>query len=350
MRGRVDLSLLVCSKNRPDQLRRLAQRLLRLAREAGDRTIELVVVEDVSGVTESDRPAPVDGALYVTIDEPGTGFGGIRQRAVDRSNGDLIVFIDDDCVPCEEWLEHLTAPFAEEGASATGGGILPQDGNVVSRAISLLGFPAGGLPRLLRAGTRPIPSSLLSTGNLALRREAVATAGGFDRRHRFGGEDQELVKRLGGTCLFVPTALVLHRNRERLRDVWSWFFRRGAGEYHVNRHAGLERVHSVLHPIQWSWYWRAGVFAALGLWLGWRGFFALCGAYVGQLFLRTLYANRGHSPIPAVEERLRYCLRPLPLLLCPFLRMWMDLGREAGRLHAAMTDGSGKQKGREGAR
>ena len=49
--------------------------------------------------------------------------------------------------------------------------------------------------------------------------------GGFDVLLRWGGEDQEFFSRIRSRkeTLFVPEAIVFHRQRESLREVFSWF-------------------------------------------------------------------------------------------------------------------------------
>lgn len=193
-------SIAVCSKGRPEELRALATGLRKLIDNFHSAQTELIIVEDVSELDGKSKPETIKEAdQYVAIDLHGAGFGLIRQTAVDMANAEIIIFIDDDCLPCSErWLSDLLRPFSDRDVVAVGGGILPQEGNAIAKAIALIGLPAGGLPRLIVASEELQASDLLSTGNLALRRSAVLDVGGFDTRHRFGGEDQQLVGKLIG--------------------------------------------------------------------------------------------------------------------------------------------------------
>jgi len=245
------VSIAVCSRNRAGELRRLATLLRYMTAAVQDTDVELVIVEDVSEMAQAERPQPIQQAdVYYAVTAPHRGFGAIRQQAVEIAKGDVIVFIDDDCIPCPDWLPRLLEPFSDPQVAAVGGGILPQHGGPVAKAIALIGLPAGGLPRLVTSGPQASESEHLSTGNLALRRASVLAAGGFDTRYRFGGEDQQLVGKLSGKKLFVPAALVRHRNRESFPEVWGWFSRRGMGEYHVNRIEGMGRMRALWSPLR----------------------------------------------------------------------------------------------------
>ncbi len=327
----MSVSVAVCSKGRTEELRKLARKLRSLIDNSQLKECNLIIVEDISEAAVA--PLPVDMAdLYLALDEKGLGFGAIRQRAVEACDNDILVFIDDDCIPCAEWLEHITAPFLDDEVVAVGGGILPQKGNVVACATALIGLPGGGIPRLIIAGERENESNSLSTGNLALRREAIIAAGGFDVRHHHGGEDQQLVGALTGRKIFLPTAVVEHRNREHFSDIWRWFVRRGRGEYRINRLGGMGKLEALLSPLRWSWFLRLPIFALVAVLYG-IGWAALVLAiYYVTLAAKVYLANRCASPLQIVEESRRSCLTPSVVAIAPLVRLCMDFGREAGRL------------------
>lgn len=136
------LSIIVCSKNRHEEARRLIASIGHL--KHGDIETEIVIVE------ESAEPSPIEGTLYHHIPLRNLGFGFARAKAVEVSHGSILIFIDDDCLPAESWLDNLTDPFGEEEVTAVQGGILPQSAGSVGNAITLLGFPAGGGPSSAR--------------------------------------------------------------------------------------------------------------------------------------------------------------------------------------------------------
>lgn len=141
-----------------------------------------------------------------------------RNRGAARAKGDILCFLDADCLAAPDWLEHLLARHAT-GAQIVGGGVsLPQTGywtlcdNLVSFADFIETTPPGKRAHL--------PSL-----NCSIRRALFLAAGGFDERFiRPAGEDTDLSFRLrqqGYTLFFEPRARVAHRPpRHSLRDLW----------------------------------------------------------------------------------------------------------------------------------
>jgi GT2 family glycosyltransferase len=324
------VSILVCSKNRYNSLRYLIDSLRVLKNNTYN--IEIIVIEETA------VPSPINGTVYRHLPIKNKGFGYARQRAIEEANGSLFVFIDDDCIPLEGWLDHLLKPFKSDDVSAVGGGILPQASGAIGRAIALLGFPAGGIPRLLRTKGHILESRELSTGNLALKREAVEKAGGFLTCHRFGGEDQELVRALHGFTLFSPHALVFHKQRESIKDVWNWFIRRGKGEYVINRYHKMSRFYALFHPWRWSWSWRILFLILFGTLFGLIPMIVLIICYLTYLSIRVFMVNRHPSVIPEVEMCRRQSLKISSFFWIPIIHLTMDFGRECGRLQSLFQD------------
>ncbi len=327
---KLTISILICSKNRFDSLRDLVGHLRMI--KAKDQKLEIVVVEEV------ENPEPIEDTIYYPLPTMELGFGYARQQAIEKSTGSILVFIDDDCIPLSGWLTSLLNPFSNEDVSAVGGGILPQNCRSIGKAIALLGFPAGGIAKILKSGDACQESRNLSTGNLALRAEAVKKVGGFSLSHKYGGEDQELVRALPGKCLFQPRALVYHKQRDNIQDILKWFVRRGKAQYFINRDSNMGRLSALLYPIRWSWWWRLLFLVALGLFFGIIPLISLIICYYLFVALRVFTDNRQQSVIQEVENTRRQILRIYPLLLVPIVRTIMDLGREVGRISAMLDE------------
>ena len=82
----------------------------------------------------------------------------------------------------------------------------------------MIGFPGGGIRRMIESGGRIEPTTEVSTLNAAYRRKVVEAVGGFDERLKWGGEDDFFAKKAckHGSCLFVPAAVVTHKPRGSL--------------------------------------------------------------------------------------------------------------------------------------
>ena len=141
----------------------------------------------------------------------------ILNRAIERAEGDYLIFSDGDCIPRFDFVEqHLRA--ARPGRFLSGGYYkLPMSLSQrleeidirTGRAFSVAWLRANGLPfshRLLRLSAGPRSAGLLNAltttrptwngHNASGWTSDILRAGGFDERMRYGGEDRELGERL----------------------------------------------------------------------------------------------------------------------------------------------------------
>lgn len=218
------VSVLICSKNRRKDLERLVESL---KKQACSVYYEIVVVE------ETDEPNTLPEIRYISHPVKNFGIAYARNLALSKASGELIVFIDDDCTPKDGWLDNLISPFEDKSIIGVQGGVsIPANASAIGWAETLLGFPGGGIKRIIEAaGTHPRTIEI-STLNCAYRRSVLDRVGGFDEGLRHGGEDYVFAKQACkfGDGLFVPSALVMHNPRGSLRKIWSWFVRRGRAE------------------------------------------------------------------------------------------------------------------------
>jgi GT2 family glycosyltransferase len=200
-----------------------------------DKLIKMTVLHpcEIIVVEETDGPNCLPGIIYISHPVKNKGIAYARNLALTKASGELIVFIDDDCTPEDGWIDKLIDPFEDSTIIGVQGGVsIPANASAIGWAETLLGFPGGGIKRIIEAaGTHPRTIEI-STLNCAYRRPVLDRIGGFDEYLRHGGEDYVFAKqacKLGG-CRFVPGALVLHNPRGSMRNIWTWFVRRGRAE------------------------------------------------------------------------------------------------------------------------
>jgi len=224
MGGSEPISILICSRNRRDELENLVDSLREMY---ASRSFEIVVVE------ETDDPVPIEGTRYVPHPIANLGFPYARNLALKNASGDIVVFVDDDCHIHDGWLDNLLEPFADDSVVGVQGGVtVPSDSNAIGWAESILGFPGGGTRRVVQAEGEIQETREISTLNCAYRKWVIDEIGGFDEHLILGREDYLLAKQACayGRCLFVPKAMVEHKARSSLTKIWSWFVRRGRAE------------------------------------------------------------------------------------------------------------------------
>ncbi len=315
------VSVLISTKDRRQDL---ARALASLERQDYPREcFEIVVVE------ETDRPRAPSGVRYVAIPREGRGFGYTRAVALRHAQGEIVAFIDDDCVAEPSWLRELVAPFQEDPAVlGVAGAVRVRDANPIGLCENILGFPGGGLAYLWQASGRLVETQHLSTCNCAYRTEILEKVGGFPEVAPFSGEDYLVGRRVSrlGRCLYTPRALVFHKPRGTLRAVFRWFIRRGRQEVWMLRHYPDVTELGVRYLLGTSLVIRLAAAMALASLIGVPAL-----GMLGALLLTYAVIQ---------NVRYRFCWQYyqfpwLPVLL-PATKLAMGLGGEVGRGIEAM--------------
>ena len=228
------ISILICSRGRRKDLERLVSTLKALRSTT---EFEIVAVE------ETDTPSTIEGIKYVSHPIADRGFPFARNMAIRHASGDILVFLDDDCMIQGDWLTDLLEVFKNPNVVGAQGGVtVPSTSGPIGWAESIIGFPGGGIRRIIKSGGKMEPTAEISTLNAAYRRRVVESIGGFDERLKWGGEDDFFAKKAckHGPCLFVPAAVVTHKPRGSLPGIWKWFIRRGRVDIFFTRIDGYE--------------------------------------------------------------------------------------------------------------
>jgi GT2 family glycosyltransferase len=168
-------------------------------------------VDDAGPSEEARALAERFGARYEPHSRP-LGLNVARNTGVERSTGELVVFVDDDVDVCEGWLDALLAAADEHpGREIFTGPILPR----------LEGSPPHSCGRekppitALDLGTDDTPTRFAWGANMAIRRTALERIGPFDVSLEYGGDEQEWQERLGDRGFYVAAAALHHRRSPR---------------------------------------------------------------------------------------------------------------------------------------
>ena len=156
---------------------------------------EIIVVNNAS----TDHTGIVAHAVpgVRVVDEPSKGLVVARETARRLANSDILAYVDADCRVPIYWLERLEQRFLRlHGLVGMTGPYRFYDwdwsGRTLIRLYDMLIAPAthGLVHHVLGIG------AVFYGGNFAVRREALARIGGFDRSIEFHGEDTNLGRRL----------------------------------------------------------------------------------------------------------------------------------------------------------
>jgi glycosyltransferase involved in cell wall biosynthesis len=182
-------SIVVPTRERPDYLQVALASIAPQARAAG---AELIVVDDAGPSRPGRALARRFGARYEPHPGP-LGLNVARNTGVERSRGELVVFVDDDVQARDGWLDALLRGALEHPeAQVLAGAIVP----------CLEGRPPRGCGRegppitTLALGAHDRPTRYAWGANMAIRREALEQVGPFDTSLQNGGDEQEWQDRL----------------------------------------------------------------------------------------------------------------------------------------------------------
>lgn len=254
--GAASVAVVVCTRNRPDQLRRCLQSL----RELSEIPDEILVVDNAPTDDATRKVALDAGVTYVL--EPTPGLSHARNAGIAATTSDIIAFTDDDVVHHEDWLTRLLAGFCAVDVMSVTGLVLPAslEGDAQLAFEDLVGGFGQGFRELdfdnawmQRHRSRTPPVWKIGAGaSVAFRRSAFDRVGLFDTRLGAGAagcsEDSELWYRLlagGWRCRYEPAAVAHHFHRDGLEALNSQM-------------SAYLRGHVAALAVQWSHTRRVG--------------------------------------------------------------------------------------------
>lgn len=180
---------------------------------------EVIVVDD--GSTDGTRAIAESFPVHLVPLEWG-GRARARNEGARRSRGDVILFLDADCVPVREWIEEITRPLEDPQVVAVKGALRTHQRSLCARFVQMEFEERYAL--LLRQ--RYI--DFVDTGSAAFRRSVLQEVDGFDTTFPWA-EDAELsyrIAELGHKMVFNPRAVVYHPHPDRwTRYLWVKFWR-----------------------------------------------------------------------------------------------------------------------------
>jgi glycosyltransferase involved in cell wall biosynthesis len=127
MRKTVSVSVVICTCDRPDDLKATLESLVRVAVPEGVEA-ELLVVDNGAEASAADIEALVRGERLPSLPvryvrEPKRGLAYARNRGMAETQGELLLMTDDDVRPDPGWLSGMCAPLLAGKADYVAGGI-----------------------------------------------------------------------------------------------------------------------------------------------------------------------------------------------------------------------------------
>jgi glycosyltransferase involved in cell wall biosynthesis len=243
--SRTELTVVICTRDRPEQLRRA---LVSLTNQS-DLDFEVLIIDNAPSSNATAVVAEemnLDRCEYVV--EPRGGLSRARNRALSRIRTDHVAWIDDGEVADPEWVRCLKVGLAHpSNPLAVCGAMYPAELETEAqvRFEQFGGFNKGRsiFTEILSANSPSIVNPLYplpavgSGGNMAFQVDALRSVGGFDeflgtgtRTH--GGDETKVfatLLRSGGTILHWPRAITWHFHRRTMAELHKQFYGYSAG-------------------------------------------------------------------------------------------------------------------------
>ncbi|MFH1397304.1 MAG: glycosyltransferase [Candidatus Omnitrophota bacterium] len=221
------VSVVVPTFNREKLLKKLLDSLYN--QSYPDDNLEIIVVDDGSkdGTREMvERYQKLANRNFKYFYQQNKGTAAARNTGIANSSGSLIVFIDDDCVACRNWLQEMVKGYDNFNVAGVGGLIKAiASKSIISEYCSYIGVME---KPIIQAGT----VKYLVGANSSFRKEHLNVVGWFNEAIPLGGEDLDMSFRLeqaGYALKFNPAAIVYHLHKQTLKELLTTFFKYGRG-------------------------------------------------------------------------------------------------------------------------
>ncbi|MBC8204347.1 MAG: glycosyltransferase [FCB group bacterium] len=182
-----------------------------LLKQEGSEEAEVIVVDDGSkdNTEEIVKDYPV---RY--FKKPNGGPASARNVGIKESKGDIVLFIDSDCVPQPGWLKAMTQPFENDKIDGVKGIYITRQKSITARFIQL------EFEERYQKLSKLEYIDFIDSYSAAFRKEKLIEVGGFDESFpKADNEDVDLSYKLAGIgckMVFQPSAVVQHTHPDDL--------------------------------------------------------------------------------------------------------------------------------------
>jgi mycofactocin system glycosyltransferase len=246
------VSVIIPVRNRPAEITACLNSLMQL--DYPSDKLEIIVVDDASEDTTCEAVGRFSDVRLLRMQQHRQA-SFCRNRAAETARGDLLAFIDSDCLADPTWLKELVPAFRDMSLGALGGWVdAACEENGLDRYEKVKSSLKIGA--WFKRSEQAERFFYVPTCNCLVRRETFLSLGGF-RETLHVGEDVDFCWRLqdaGHIFEYRPMGRVAHKHRNRLAAFCARRFDYGTSEPMLQQlHAG--RVKTLYLPGVESLFW-----------------------------------------------------------------------------------------------
>jgi len=188
---------------------------------------EVVIVDDGSTDDSSKLVTKFKNQSELTIKllhQKNSGPAKARNLGVEHSEGDIILFLDSDCIPPENWVEEMVKPLNKKIVGCNCGYRVKNKESLIARYIDY---------EIAKRHEKLMGRSIdtIGTYSASFMKNVFEKIGGFDTKYRAAsGEDFDFAfntKKMGYDLVFTDKTFVYHYHPDSLRKYLKQQFWRG---------------------------------------------------------------------------------------------------------------------------
>lgn len=202
---------------------------------------EVTVVDDGS----TDNGPDLTKGRARLLQQANAGPAAARNNGAQHARGDVVLFLDSDCVPSPHWVARMVGAL-ENGFDGVMGTLIAANDGVVPRLVQL---EIEDRYRAMSAATNGV--DFIAAPSCGFRRQAFLDLGGFNETLR-QAEDVEMAYRFtaaGHRIAFVPNAPVAHAHQTTWNEFLRVKYRRAVGRLEVFALFPQKRRHDTWTPL-----------------------------------------------------------------------------------------------------
>lgn len=229
------VSVVICTRDRPEHLSRCLQSLLNLSPPPE----EIIVVDNAPSSSATEKLVATLPQVHYIL-EARSGLDYARNAGIQHSTQNIIAYTDDDVLIHPNWIQQLKRAFQQADIMAVTGLVFAAELETEAQYIfeKFWSFNRGYQPRIYdfkyfcRYWTVGAPAWRIGAGaNMAFRRDIFEKIGNFDERLDVGAAgcsgDSEFWYRIlasGFTCRYDPMVIAHHCHRREMAGLKKQIF------------------------------------------------------------------------------------------------------------------------------